>query len=240
MEGDKSHQYRYRLGRPPSTTCCVQFCSDIIAGFNSTQKGCQVSGRDDGVTSKGVCEMWQLSAWKWRSGLNDCVEVMNADYCMGIGSWVQEAGKSSVLPWWRWERVWWLACFWNWGEARGEVENWNRRVKPGKSKKGSQEQEESDLKKRNETGREKNWKICRNDGRETDNEKWRWKYYYHLECYVQLSGGSVGFRTKLLVSIIRSGRHFENPNRNINKPEGGKKDRKKEKRKRKERKKWDF
>jgi hypothetical protein len=59
-QDDRHHQYRYRLGHLPSNTRCILFCKDLIAGFSSTQTGCQVSGRDDGVISKGICEMGQL------------------------------------------------------------------------------------------------------------------------------------------------------------------------------------
>ena len=46
---------------------------------------------------------------------------------------------------------------------------------------------------------------------------------YHLECYVGLSDGNAGFRTKLLASIIRNGGYFENLNRKINRPKPTKK-----------------
>ena len=49
-------------------------------------------------------------------------------------------------------------------------------------------------------------------------KEWKRKDCYHLECYVEPSDGNVGFRTKLLASIVRSGGYFENPNRKINRP----------------------
>jgi len=54
-------------------------------------------------------------------------------------------------------------------------------------------------------------------------KEWKRKDCYHLECYVELSDGNIGFRTKLLASIIRDGGYFENPNEKISRPEPKKK-----------------
>jgi hypothetical protein len=64
------------LGRAPEHLLCS--IRGLITGFSSTQTGNQVSGRDDCVTCKGVCEMCDncgmnvMFRLEWLCRRNEC------------------------------------------------------------------------------------------------------------------------------------------------------------------------